>query len=63
MCANLCEADPAITEPLAAQGVLAGTLVSSLHRLKDLDNSGRYLVSFLPPPTDRDLRRRVLRIR
>ncbi|KAL8959003.1 MAG: hypothetical protein Q9193_004053 [Seirophora villosa] len=63
MCVNLCEAEPAETEPLASQGVLSGTLVSSLHRLKDIDNTGRYPLPFLLPPTDQGFRRRILRVR
>ncbi|KAL9579841.1 MAG: hypothetical protein Q9212_004862 [Teloschistes hypoglaucus] len=39
MCASLCDADLENTESLAADKVLCGTLVSSLHRLKDIDNS------------------------
>lgn len=39
MCANLCHAELDNQAPLASQTVLSGTLVSSLHRLKDMDNS------------------------
>ncbi|KAL8733053.1 MAG: hypothetical protein Q9181_003737 [Wetmoreana brouardii] len=39
MCANLCNADRHNPTQLASQSVLSGTLVSSLHRLKDVDNS------------------------
>ncbi|KAL8935978.1 MAG: hypothetical protein Q9216_005167 [Gyalolechia sp. 2 TL-2023] len=39
MCANLCNADLEDHTQLASQTVLSGTLVSSLHRLKDVDNS------------------------
>lgn len=42
VCANLCNADLENPTQLASQSVLSGTLVSSLHRLKDVDNSGRY---------------------
>ena len=41
MCANLCNADLDNLTPLASQTVLSGTLVSSLHRLKDVDNMGK----------------------
>lgn len=41
MCANLCNADSDHETQLVSQSVLSGTLVSSLHRLKDTDNSGR----------------------
>jgi len=51
MCCNLCDADLSRPGQLAAaplgenkgkqsESALAGTLVSSLHRLKDIDNSG-----------------------
>ncbi|KAI4247563.1 MAG: hypothetical protein LQ352_006148 [Teloschistes flavicans] len=39
MCANLCDAETNAPADLAPQTVLSGTLVSSLHRLKDVDNS------------------------
>ncbi|KAL8718471.1 MAG: hypothetical protein Q9225_004402 [Loekoesia sp. 1 TL-2023] len=39
VCANLCNADLENPTQLASQSVLSGTLVSSLHRLKDVDNS------------------------
>ena len=39
MCCNLLDANH---ERPAQQAALAGTLVSSLHRLKDVDNSGQY---------------------
>ena len=42
MCCNLLDANH---ERPAQQAALAGTLVSSLHRLKDVDNSGRYFQS------------------
>ena len=56
MCCNLCDADLNRSGQLAAalqgdesetsaQSALAGTLVSSLHRLKDIDNSGTTLAS------------------
>lgn len=46
MCANLLGASPAEERQLASQAipVLSGSLVSSLHRLKDVDNHGRYPV-------------------
>lgn len=42
MCCNLLDANH---ERPAQQAALAGTLVSSLHRLKDVDNSGWYSLS------------------
>ena len=53
MCCNLCDANLERKGQLAAahqgedlhtatQSALAGTLVSSLHRLKDIDNTGKY---------------------
>ena len=55
MCCNLCDADLNRPGQLAAalqgdetdnsaQSALAGTLVSSLHRLKDVDNSGTFSI-------------------
>lgn len=52
MCCNLCDANLDRPGQLAAahqgddldtatQSALAGTLVSSLHRLKDVDNTGK----------------------
>jgi hypothetical protein len=53
MCCNLCDAD--LNRPgqlsaalqgedseVASQAALVGTLVSSLHRLKDIDNTGAF---------------------
>lgn len=48
MCANLCNADPENPTQLASQSVLSGTLVSSLHRLKDVDNAGGYPSALSP---------------
>jgi hypothetical protein len=48
MCCNLYDPiheQPATSAPLTA---LAGTLVSSLHRLKDIDNSGSYGLYSIP---------------
>jgi hypothetical protein len=42
MCCNLYDAHQERTTPVAPQTALAGTLVSSLHRLKDVDNSGEW---------------------
>ncbi|KAL9609143.1 MAG: hypothetical protein Q9167_006071 [Letrouitia subvulpina] len=39
MCCNLCDTDGDQPNQLNSQSALAGTLVSSLHRLKDVDNS------------------------
>lgn len=41
MCCNLYDASHDHPTQVAPQTALAGTLVSSLHRLKDVDNSGR----------------------
>lgn len=40
ICCNLCDADLEEPTQFASQTALAGTLVSSLHRLKDVDNTG-----------------------
>jgi hypothetical protein len=43
MCCSLWDAtEEHAAEQSTAQAVLAGTLVSSLHRLKDIDNSGKF---------------------
>ncbi|KAL8897892.1 MAG: hypothetical protein Q9207_006973 [Kuettlingeria erythrocarpa] len=62
---NLCEADLSIPnpEPLASQDVLSGTLVSSLHRLKDVDNTGKPSAALVLTPTDRCSRWRILCLR
>ncbi|KAL8683570.1 MAG: hypothetical protein Q9186_000482 [Xanthomendoza sp. 1 TL-2023] len=39
MCVNLCNADAENPKQLDTQSFLSGSLVSSLHRLKDVDNS------------------------
>ena len=40
MCANLLDPTADTSQEPASQTALAGTLVSSLHRLKDVDNMG-----------------------
>ena len=47
MCCNLWNANEERAAQTTSQSVLAGTLVSSLHRLKDIDNTGK-LVWGLP---------------
>jgi hypothetical protein len=42
MCCSLYDATEDHPVPVAPSTALAGTLVSSLHRLKDVDNSGEY---------------------
>lgn len=44
MCCNLYDAQSDGPASVAPQNALAGTLVSSLHRLKDVDNSGQFPV-------------------
>ncbi|KAL9601952.1 MAG: hypothetical protein Q9219_002176 [cf. Caloplaca sp. 3 TL-2023] len=58
MCANLCNADLDNQTPLASQDVLSGTLVSSLHRLKDVDNTdgGFFVFGDLKRPVSSSLR-------
>lgn len=41
MCCSLYDAAEDRPVPVAPSTALAGTLVSSLHRLKDVDNSGK----------------------
>ena len=41
MCCNLWDAVEERAAQTDSQSVLAGTLVSSLHRLKDIDNQGK----------------------
>ena len=41
MCCNLWDPKEEKAVPTDKGSVLAGTLVSSLHRLKDIDNSGK----------------------
>ena len=41
MCCNLWNATEERAAQTTSQSVLAGTLVSSLHRLKDVDNTGK----------------------
>lgn len=43
MCCSLYDAVEDRPVPVAPSTALAGTLVSSLHRLKDVDNNGRPL--------------------
>lgn len=40
MCCNLCDVVHDPPAQYASQSTLAGSLVSSLHRLKDVDNTG-----------------------
>ena len=47
MCCNLCDAAHEPPAQYASQTALAGTLVSSLHRLKDVDNTGIILCKHL----------------
>ncbi len=47
MCCNLYDASQERPARIAPQTALAGTLVSSLHRLKDVDNSGRSLPRYI----------------
>lgn len=42
MCCSLYDASEDRPVPVAPSTALAGTLVSSLHRLKDVDNSGKW---------------------
>lgn len=42
MCCNLYDAHTDGPASVTPQNALAGTLVSSLHRLKDVDNSGQF---------------------
>ena len=67
MCCNLCDANLDRPGQLAAahqgddldtatQSALAGTLVSSLHRLKDVDNTGKQKFNIhLDPDTQKSL--------
>lgn len=43
MCTNLYNSTHDTPSPIPPHQALAGTLVSSLHRLKDIDNSGNLL--------------------
>ena len=44
MCCSLYDASEDQPVPVAPSTALAGTLVSSLHRLKDVDNNGKTLL-------------------
>ena len=45
MCCSLYDAQEDAPAPISPSTALTGTLVSSLHRLKDIDNSGKELIT------------------
>lgn len=52
MCCSLYDVLEDRPVPVAPSTALAGTLVSSLHRLKDVDNNGKFLLRRSPACSD-----------